>query len=76
MGISAVALSRSEMVANRSLVGDVSNGRYQMVFISPELADYSNGNFKVLFGLEKKPSLFMKSLTAVVIDEAHFVYTW
>ena len=76
MRTSAVALSRSQMVADRSLIREASRGRYQMVFASPELVDHSTANFKVLFGLERKLSLFVSSLAAVVIDEAHFVSIW
>jgi hypothetical protein len=45
MGISAVALPQSQMVADRSLIREASHGRYQMVFGSSGLVDHSKAGW-------------------------------
>ena len=68
-GIKAVAVTSEE--ESRKNYGDVVNGLYQIVYISPEM----------IIGTQKwrttlQDDLYQSKLCAVVVDEAHCVKKW
>ena len=68
-GIKAVAVTSEE--ESRKNYGDVVNGLYQIVYISPEM----------IIGTQKwrttlQDDLYQSKLRAVVVDEAHCVKKW
>lgn len=60
----------SQNTINTSVIGQICEGNYTHVFISPELA-ISNQFAAVLRNLQ-----FQARLSLVVIDEAHLVSLW
>ena len=67
--ISAVAINEDNN--DQSLFRDLEKGRTNLCYASPECL-LRNNDFKKLFRSEK----FRKRLLAVVVDEAHVIFSW
>jgi hypothetical protein len=73
LGISSIALTNEEEedVIDFKLVDELAAGKYQAVFMTPELIDV-NKRVKDLWTMP----MWVKRLMAVVLDEAHCVCVW
>lgn len=58
------------------LLSHAARGDFQMVFVAPEPVGAQSPSFRSLMGLRKTRSPFAKGLSAMIVDEAHFCYTW
>jgi ATP-dependent DNA helicase RecQ len=69
MGISAVAVTRQNK--SKQLFEDVTSGKYQVIYISPEMLIGTH-----TWRCTLQNNVYKNRLKAIIIDEAHCVKTW
>lgn len=72
MGIKACALHQNQLKEHPEIVGEVLSGKFQLVFMCPEVLNINNAMFKKMVSNKG----FCGRVFSIVIDEVHLCQQW
>lgn len=75
-GIRAVQVTAETVKSNPKVYTEVRDGRYQLVYASPEIILGDGVPFAKIVLRAKSESVFVSNLICVVVDEAHVAWAW
>jgi superfamily II DNA helicase RecQ len=76
IGVAAVALTGDNLSHEPELWKDINNGKYRVLFASPEMLLTPASYFWHKMAPNAKTNKFLKRLSAFIIDEAHMIWKW
>jgi superfamily II DNA helicase RecQ len=76
IGVAAVALTGNNLSHEPQLWKDINNGKYRILFASPEMLLTPASYFWHKMAPNAKTNKFLKRVSAFILDEAHMIWKW